>query len=73
MLVPPHPPGSNQGGVVRLLLQKINNIKETTMAHLTLQQRYKIERMLQQGASRHQIAAEIGVDHSTVSREIKKT
>ena len=42
------------------------------MAHLTLQQRYKIERMLQQGASRRQIAAEIGVDHSTVSREIKK-
>jgi IS30 family transposase len=42
------------------------------MAHLTLQQRYKIERMLQQGASIRQIAAEIGVDHSTVSREIKK-
>jgi hypothetical protein len=28
--------------------------------------------MLQQGASIRQIAAEIGVDHSTVSREIKK-
>ncbi|MFT6964543.1 MAG: IS30 family transposase, partial [Flammeovirgaceae bacterium] len=42
------------------------------MKHLTSEQRYTIERMLGNGYSQRKIAEIIGVDESTVSKELKR-
>ncbi|MFT6962595.1 MAG: IS30 family transposase [Flammeovirgaceae bacterium] len=42
------------------------------MKHLTSEQRYTIERMLGNGYSQRKIAETIGVDESTVSKELKR-
>lgn len=50
-----------------VLDQKLQN-----MSHLTLKQRYTIERMLQQGYSQNAIAQCIGKHKSVISRELKR-
>lgn len=41
-------------------------------SHLSLEQRYKIEALLQAGISKTEIAKQIGVDRSTIYREINR-
>jgi len=42
------------------------------MGHLTLEQRYTISQMLQKGYKKVEIARVIGVDKSTITREIRR-
>lgn len=55
-------------GVPILRLDK----KLHTMGHLNLSQRYQIEAMLKTGSKKTEIAKALGVDRSTVHREIKR-
>jgi len=46
--------------------------KDTFMSHLTREQRYTINRMLQAGCTRKEICIAIGKDKSVLSRELKR-
>lgn len=50
----------------------IMDLEERFQKHLTLQERYDIEEGLNRGDTVSKIAAKLGKDRSTISKEIKK-
>ena len=59
-----------------ILVEKVINRGEIemgrTFCHLSYEQRVKIRKMLDEGESKSEIAREIGVDRTTIYREIEK-
>jgi len=47
-------------------------IRKKHFFHLCLKQRYEIERMIKEGYTQTEIAKALGVDQSTISREISR-
>lgn len=45
---------------------------ETAMKQLTISQRYEIQSLKKVGVNQKEIALELGVDKSTISRELKR-